>query len=71
MTQTSLPRTTGAGKTGTAQNGVSANPDAIFTAFAPADHPRIAVGVMIEGTGYGAAAAAPIAIAVIQAYLGG
>jgi len=58
-----------AGKTGTAQNGVSAQPDAVFTAFAPADNPKIAVGVMIEGGGYGAAAAAPIAVAVIKAYL--
>jgi peptidoglycan glycosyltransferase len=58
-----------AGKTGTAQNGVSTQPDAVFTAFAPADNPKIAVGVMIEGGGYGAAAAAPIAVAVIKAYL--
>jgi penicillin-binding protein A len=58
-----------AGKTGTAQNGVSANPDAVFTAFAPAGNPKIAVGVMIQGGGYGAQAAAPIAVAVIQAYL--
>ena len=58
-----------AGKTGTAQNGVSSQPDAVFTAFAPADNPKIAVGVMIEGGGYGAAAAAPIAVAVISAYL--
>jgi peptidoglycan glycosyltransferase len=60
-----------AGKTGTAQTGTSASdqPDAVFTAFAPADNPKIAVGVMIEGGGYGAAAAAPIAVAVIKAYL--
>lgn len=58
-----------AGKTGTAQNGVSSNPDAVFTAFAPASNPKIAVGVMIQGGGYGAAAAAPIAVAVIKAYL--
>ena len=58
-----------AGKTGTAQNGESANPDAVFTAFAPASNPKVAVGVMIEGGGYGAAAAAPIAVAVITAYL--
>jgi len=58
-----------AGKTGTAQNGQSAQPDAVFTAFAPADNPKIAVGVMIEGGGYGAAAAEPIAVAVIKAYL--
>ncbi len=58
-----------AGKTGTAQTGVNPNPDAVFTAFAPADNPKIAVGVMIQGGGYGAAAAAPIAVAVIKAYL--
>ncbi len=58
-----------AGKTGTAENGVSANPDAAFTAFAPADNPKIAVGVMIQGGGFGAQAAAPIAVAVIKAYL--
>jgi penicillin-binding protein A len=58
-----------AGKTGTAENGASSHPDAVFTAFAPADNPTIAVGVMIEGGGYGAQAAAPIAVAVIKAYL--
>jgi penicillin-binding protein A len=58
-----------AGKTGTAENGASAQPDAVFTAFAPADNPKIAVGVMIEGGGYGAQAAEPIAVAVIKAYL--
>jgi penicillin-binding protein A len=60
-----------AGKTGTAQNGVNASglDDAVFTAFAPANNPKIAVGVMIEGGGYGAAAAAPIAVSVIKAYL--
>ena len=60
-----------AGKTGTAQNGVNATGlnDAVFTAFAPANNPKIAVGVMIQGGGYGAAAAAPIAVDVIKAYL--
>jgi len=57
-----------AGKTGTAQNGTSQS-DAVFTAFAPADNPKIAVGVMIQGGGFGAQAAAPIAVAVIKAYL--
>ena len=51
------------------QTGVSTQPDAVFTAFAPADNPKIAVGVMIEGGGYGAASAEPIAVAVIKAYL--
>jgi penicillin-binding protein A len=60
-----------AGKTGTAQNGINASglDDAVFTAFAPANNPKIAVGVMVQGAGYGAAEAAPIAVSVIKAYL--
>ena len=38
-------------------------------AFAPDANPQIAVGVIIQGGGYGAAAAAPIAVQVIKAYL--
>jgi penicillin-binding protein A len=61
-----------AGKTGTAQNGVNNTNlnDAVFTCFAPADSPRIAVGVIVKGGGFGADAAAPIAVKIIQAYLG-
>jgi len=61
-----------AGKTGTAQNGAnnSGLNDAVFTSFAPYDNPTIAVGVIIQGGGYGATAAAPIAVQVIKAYLG-
>jgi peptidoglycan glycosyltransferase len=60
-----------AGKTGTAQNGANNTglDDAVFTAFAPYANPDIAVGVIIGGGGYGATAAAPIAVAVIKAYL--
>jgi peptidoglycan glycosyltransferase len=60
-----------AGKTGTAQNGVNNTGlnDAVFTCYAPYDNPQIAVGVIIEGGGYGATAAAPIAVQVIKAYL--
>jgi peptidoglycan glycosyltransferase len=61
-----------AGKTGTAQNGVNNyNPDdAVFTCFAPSSNPQIAVGVIVKGGGFGADAAAPIALKIIQAYLG-
>jgi peptidoglycan glycosyltransferase len=61
-----------AGKTGTAQNGVNNShlDDAVFTSFAPADNPKIAVGVIVKGGGFGADAAAPIAVKIIQAYLG-
>jgi len=61
-----------AGKTGTAENGVNnaGLNDAVFTCFAPANNPQIAVGVIVKGGGFGADAAAPIAVKVIQAYLG-
>jgi penicillin-binding protein A len=60
-----------AGKTGTAQNGINNTnlDDAVFTCFAPVGNPKIAVGVIVKGGGFGAAKAAPIAVAVIRAYL--
>src|SRR6202040_465161 len=60
-----------AAKTGTAQNAQNNTGlnDAVFTAFAPTANPSIAIGVVIKGGGYGAAAAGPIAVAVIKAYL--
>ena len=64
-----------AGKTGTAQTSEEAAPHAWFTAFAPADAPRVAVAVIVENGGSmgneatGGAVAAPIARAVIQAAL--
>jgi peptidoglycan glycosyltransferase len=62
------------GKTGTAQNGANNTGlnDAVFTCFVPGSNGQpspIAVGVMVRGGGYGAAAAAPIAVAVIKAYM--
>lgn len=57
-----------AGKTGTAETGQFSLNDAAFTCFAPYGNPDIAVGVIIQGGGYGATAAAPIAVRVIQAY---
>ncbi|HEY2552663.1 MAG TPA: penicillin-binding transpeptidase domain-containing protein [Streptosporangiaceae bacterium] len=61
-----------AGKTGTAENGVNnaGLNDAVFTSFAPYSDPKIAVGVIVQGGGFGADAAAPIAVKVIKAYLG-
>jgi penicillin-binding protein A len=58
-----------AGKTGTAETGQFSLNDAAFTCFAPYGNPDIAVGVIIQGGGYGASAAAPIAVQVIKAYL--
>lgn len=42
---------------------------ALFIAFAPADKPALAVAVLVENGGFGAAAAAPIARAIFDAYL--
>jgi peptidoglycan glycosyltransferase len=60
-----------AAKTGTAQNGINnvGLDDAVFTSFAPASNPQIAVGVVVKGGGLGADASAPIAVKVIKAYL--
>lgn len=64
-----------AGKTGTAQTTQGQPPHAWFTAFAPADAPRVAVAVIVENGGNlgneatGGAVAAPIAKAVIEAVL--
>ncbi len=57
-----------AGKTGTAQNPHGDN-HSWFIAFAPYDHPKIAVAVLVENAGYGATWAAPIAQAMIDQFL--
>ena len=59
-----------AGKTGTAQNPHGRD-HSWFIAFAPFDNPQIAVCVMVENAGYGAAVAAPIAQRIILKYLFG
>src|SRR6266567_1145966 len=70
-----------AGKTGTSQvyslkgEKYSARVDerlrdhAWYLAYAPADHPRIAIAVLVENGGFGAQAAAPIARTVFDYYL--
>jgi penicillin-binding protein 2 len=60
------------GKTGTAETegGRGAN-TTWFVAYAPSDHPKIAMAVYMEKTGgYGASVAAPIAQHVIAEYFG-
>lgn len=42
---------------------------ALYTAFAPADKPRIALALIVENGGFGAAAAAPIAKQAMDFYL--
>jgi penicillin-binding protein A len=77
-TAAALPNAVVAGKTGTAELRLTGsgtpdpkNTDAWFVAFAPAQKPRYAVGVMLVGAGAGGAAAAPIARRVLQAALSG
>jgi len=58
------------GKTGTAQNPHGED-HSWFIAFAPMDHPKIAVAALVENAGYGSLTAAPIASLVIEKYLKG
>ena len=73
---------TSGGKTGTAQvvglkknekynrNGAERLRDnALYTAFAPADHPRIAIAVIVENGNFGAESAAPIARKALDYFL--
>jgi len=57
-----------AGKTGTAQFGAEKATHAWFTCFAPYDHPKIALTVLVEGGGDGEKVAAPIAKNVLEWY---
>jgi len=43
----------------------------LYIAFAPADKPKIALAVIVENAGFGAAAAAPIARLAIDYYMTG
>jgi penicillin-binding protein 2 len=74
---------TSAGKTGTAQVVALKQGEkydekrvterlrdhALFIAFAPVDHPKIALAVLVENAGFGARAAAPVARQVLDFYL--
>jgi penicillin-binding protein A len=63
-----------AGKTGTAEIDIAQNiTQPWFIAFAPIEHPRIAVAATVERTpgGFGGVVAAPIAKAVMESLLGG
>jgi peptidoglycan glycosyltransferase len=64
-TPAALPNVTVAGKTGTATNPAGP-PHSWFVCFAPAQSPRVAVAIVVENAGYGAAVAAPIARRVLR-----
>jgi len=59
-----------AGKTGTAQNPHGKD-HAWFDCFAPYDHPKIALCVLVENAGFGGVVSAPIARKLINYYLTG
>jgi penicillin-binding protein 2 len=56
------------GKTGTADNS-HGKPNSVFVAFAPRINPKIAIAVIVENGGQGAAYAAPIASFIVEKYL--
>jgi len=58
-----------AGKSGTAELGGTGEPHSWFIGFAPADDPQIAIAVLVEQGGRGGARAAPLAGALMRAYL--
>ena len=66
-----VPGVTTAGKSGTAQLGGTGEPHSWFIGFAPAEHPRIAIAVLVEQGGRGAEAASPIAGELMAQFLQG
>lgn len=58
-----------AGKTGTAENPHGQD-HAWFICFAPAQQPKLAVAVLVEGGGQGGRVAAPVARQVLETYFG-
>jgi penicillin-binding protein 2 len=67
-THIKIPGINIAGKTGTAQNPHGKD-HALFVCYAPAEDPKIAIAVVIENVGFGGTYAAPVAKAMIEAYL--
>jgi peptidoglycan glycosyltransferase len=70
-TQAQIPGIRVAGKTGTAETQIgTALNNVWFIAFAPADHPRVAIAVTLQKVpGFGGDLAAPIAKQVLKALL--
>jgi peptidoglycan glycosyltransferase len=70
-TQAQIPGVRVAGKTGTAETQIGKTTNNVwFIAFAPADHPRVAIAVTMEKQiGFGGDVAAPVAKAVMESLL--
>jgi peptidoglycan glycosyltransferase len=63
-----VPGVTTAGKSGTAELGGSGEPHSWFIGFAPVDHPKVAIAVLVERGGRGGERAAPLAGQMMQRY---
>lgn len=50
-----------AGKTGTAETGIAGFDNAVFIGFAPYNHPKIAIAVVVPGGGHGTDSTGPVA----------
>jgi peptidoglycan glycosyltransferase len=70
-TQAQIPGVRVAGKTGTAETQIGKTINNVwFIAFAPADRPRVAIAVTMQGQpGFGGDVAAPVAKAVMESLL--
>jgi penicillin-binding protein 2 len=64
-TAAKVPGVRVAGKTGTAQNPHGKD-HALFVCYAPADHPEIAMAIVVENSGHGGSIAAPIAGRILR-----
>jgi penicillin-binding protein 2 len=57
-----------AGKTGTAESGVGRSDHSWYASWAPANHPKVVVVVLVAHGGFGAQAAGPAARDIYQAF---
>ena len=60
-----------AGKSGTAQLGGTGEPNSWFIGYAPADHPQVAIAVIVEHGGRGGERAAPLAGQLLRTFFSG
>ena len=67
-TGAAVPGVPTAGKSGTAQLGGTGEPNSWFIGFAPVDHPRVAIAVIVEQGGRGGERAAPLAGSLMARY---
>jgi penicillin-binding protein A len=67
-TGAAVPGIPTAGKSGTAQLGGTGEPHSWFIGFAPVDHPKVVIAVLVEQGGRGGERAAPLAGSLMQQY---